>query len=140
MEVKVYVGNLPDSMAEKDLRELFAQAGNVISVDLILDRHGGRSKDFAYVIMGTQAEAQKALSMFNAHSIDGHELSVKLAKPRQAAPVDSSSRLSAFAPAGRVMDARKPKAAPSGYQSRLSAFGQDKDAGVPRRRGGRKPR
>ncbi len=66
MENRLYVGNLAYSTTEDDLRTLFAQAGTVASVALIKDRVSGQSKGFAFVEMGNQAEAQKAISMFNS--------------------------------------------------------------------------
>jgi RNA recognition motif-containing protein len=83
MEVKLYVGNLSYTTTEDDLRALFAQAGNVSSVALIKDRDTGRSKGFAFVEMTTQAEAQKAISMFNAFVLNDRQLTVNLARPRE---------------------------------------------------------
>ena len=83
MEVKLYVGNLDYTTTEDDLRTLFAQAGAVASVALIKDRDTGRSKGFAFVEMGTQAEAQKAITMFAAFKLGERELTVNLAKPRE---------------------------------------------------------
>jgi RNA recognition motif-containing protein len=83
MEVKLYVGNLPYTTTEDDLRTLFAQAGTVTSAALIKDRDTNRSKGFAFVEMTTQVEAQKAISMFNAFKVDDRELTVNLARPRE---------------------------------------------------------
>lgn len=83
MEVKLYVGNLSYTTTEDDLRTLFAQAGTVMSVALIKDRDTGRSKGFAFVEMSTQAEAQKAISMFNASQLNDRELIVNIARPRE---------------------------------------------------------
>ncbi len=83
MDVKLYVGNLDYGTTKEDLRTLFAQAGNVTSVALIKDRDSGRSKGFAFVTLGTQAEAQKAISMFNAYSMSNRQLTVNIAKPRE---------------------------------------------------------
>lgn len=83
MDVKLYVGNLDYATTEDDLRTLFAQAGNVTSVALIKDRDSGQSKGFAFITMGTQSEAQKAISMFNAYSINARTLTVNVAKPRE---------------------------------------------------------
>lgn len=83
MDIRLFVGNLDYAATEADLRTLFAQAGNVTSVDLIKDRDSGRSKGFAFVTMGTQAEAQKAISMFNAYSMNDRQLTVNVAKPRE---------------------------------------------------------
>lgn len=83
MDIRLFVGNLDYAATEEDLRTLFAQAGNVTSVALIKDRDSGRSKGFAFVTMGTQAEAQKAISMFNAYSMNDRQLTVNVAKPRE---------------------------------------------------------
>ncbi len=83
MEVKLYVGNLSYSTTEDDLRTLFAQAGTVATVALIKDRDTDRSKGFAFVEMTTQAEAQKAISMFNSHVMNDRNLTVNLARPRE---------------------------------------------------------
>jgi RNA recognition motif-containing protein len=83
MEVKLYVGNLSYSTTEDDLRTLFAQAGTVASVAVIKDRDTGQSKGFAFVEMATQAEAQKAISQFNAQPFQDRALTVNLARPRE---------------------------------------------------------
>lgn len=83
MENKLYVGNLSYSTTEEDLRELFGQAGSVSSVAVIKDRDSGRSKGFAFVEMSNQAEAQKAISMFNGRSLGDRELRVSIAQPRE---------------------------------------------------------
>jgi RNA recognition motif-containing protein len=82
MEVRLYVGNLAKSTTEDELRTLFAQAGTVTAVDLIKDRDSHQSKGFAFVTMTDQAEADKAISMFNAYSLAERELKVNVAKPR----------------------------------------------------------
>ncbi len=83
MESKLYVGNLSYTTTEDDLRTLFFQAGTVASVALIKDRDSGQSKGFAFVEMSTQAEAQKAISMFNGFNMGNRELRVSLARPRE---------------------------------------------------------
>ena len=83
MDVKLYVGNLSYSTTEEDLRTLFAQAGAVTSVALIKDRDTGQSKGFAFVEMGSQVEAQKAITMFNAQTVNNRALTVNLARPRE---------------------------------------------------------
>ena len=82
MEIRTYVGNLAKSTTEEEIKTLFAQAGEVTSVDLVKDRETGMSRGFAFVTMPTQAEADKAISMFNAYSLAGNELKVNIAKPR----------------------------------------------------------
>jgi RNA recognition motif-containing protein len=83
MDVKLYVGNLSYDTSSDDLRELFAQAGTVVNVDLIKDRHTGRSKGFAFVEMSAQVEAEKAISLFNGQLLDNREIRVNLARPRE---------------------------------------------------------
>ena len=83
METKLYVGNLSYNTTEDDLRTLFAQAGTVTSVDLIKDRSTGSSKGFGFVVMGNQAEMEKAIQMFNGHSLDDRQLTVNVARPRE---------------------------------------------------------
>ena len=83
MEAKIYVGNLSYETTEQALRELFMQAGNVVSVALIKEPGTNRSKGFAFVEMGSQAEVQKAISMFNSYSLNDRQLTVNVAKPRE---------------------------------------------------------
>jgi RNA recognition motif-containing protein len=83
MEAKLYVGNLPYSTTEEELRTMFEQAGTVKSVAVIKDRDTGRSKGFAFVEMGNQTEAQKAITMFNGSQMDQRALKVNIARPRE---------------------------------------------------------
>jgi RNA recognition motif-containing protein len=83
MDNKLYVGNLPFSTTEEDLRSMFAQAGNVVSVSLIKDRDTGRSRGFAFVEFSTQAEAEKAVSLFNNTPLENRNLKVNLARPKE---------------------------------------------------------
>ena len=83
MDKKLYVGNLPYTTTDTDLRTLFTQAGSVADVALIKDRDTGRSKGFAFVEMSTQAEAEKAISMFNGYKLEDRELTVNIARPRE---------------------------------------------------------
>jgi len=83
METKLYVGNLSYDTTEQDLNTLFAQAGKVESVDLIKDRASGRSKGFAFIVMGNQSEMEKAIQMFNSYNLDERELKVNIARPRE---------------------------------------------------------
>ncbi len=85
MDNKLYVGNLPFSTTEEELRSMFAQAGNVVSVALIKDRDTGRSRGFAFVEFSTQAEAEKAVGLFNDTPLDNRSLKVNLARPREDA-------------------------------------------------------
>ena len=83
MDTKLYVGNLSYSVTEDELRELFAQAGNVTSVAVIKERDTGQSKGFAFVEFGSQADAQKAISRFNGQKLGERTLTVNLARPKE---------------------------------------------------------
>lgn len=82
MDIRIYVGNLNKSTTQKEINNLFSQAGTVTSVDLIRDKGTGMSKGFAFVNMPELAEADKAISMFNAYSLAENELKVNVARPR----------------------------------------------------------
>jgi RNA recognition motif-containing protein len=83
MESKLYVGNLSYNVSEGDLQRLFAQAGEVKEVTLIMDRATHQSKGFGFVEMATDADAQKAIEMFNEYELDGRKLIVNIARPRE---------------------------------------------------------
>jgi RNA recognition motif-containing protein len=106
MQAKLYVGNLAHSTTSDDLRQLFAQAGNVSTVEVIKDRDTGQSKGFAFVTMGSQDEAHKAISLLNDFAIHERQLKVSLAKPREDRG-GQPGRLSAFG-GGRAR-AHKPR-------------------------------
>jgi RNA recognition motif-containing protein len=82
MEIRIYVGNLAKSTTEAEIKQLFEKAGEVTIVDLVKDRDSGQSKGFAFVTMTNQADADKAISMYNAYSLAGNEIKVNIAKPR----------------------------------------------------------
>ncbi len=82
MDVRIYVGNLAKSTTQAEINTLFATAGAVTSVDLVMDKGTGLSKGFAFVSMPEQAEADKAISMFNAYSLANSTLKVNVAKPK----------------------------------------------------------
>jgi cold-inducible RNA-binding protein len=86
MATKLYVGGLPYSTNEEALREHFAQAGNVTSAVIIMDKMSGRSKGFGFVEMSSDEEAQSAISMFHDKEFDGRKLTVNEARPMEARP------------------------------------------------------
>jgi RNA recognition motif-containing protein len=86
MATKLYVGGLPYSTQEDALKELFAQAGSVVSAVIIMDKMSGRSKGFGFVEMANDEEAQKAVSMFNDQEFEGRKLTVNEARPMEARP------------------------------------------------------
>ena len=79
---KLYVGNLPYSMTETSLRELFATAGEVTNVSIITDRQTGRAKGFAFVEMANDEGAQKAISQLNGKTLEGRNINVAEARPQ----------------------------------------------------------
>ena len=83
MATKLFVGNLSFNTTEGDILDLFKQAGNVSSCELIMDKFTGKSRGFAFVQMGTQEEATKAITDFNGKELDGRALTVNEAKPRE---------------------------------------------------------
>ena len=80
---KLYVGNLPYSATEQSLREAFAASGTVDSVSVITDRDTGQSKGFAFIEMATDQEAQAATQAMNGQTLDGRQIKVNEAKPRE---------------------------------------------------------
>jgi RNA recognition motif-containing protein len=86
MENKLFIGNLSYGTSEDALRELFSQAGTVTSVAIIVDRETRRPKGFGFVEMSTPEEAQKAIDMFNGQDVDGRNIAVNIAKPREDRP------------------------------------------------------
>ena len=81
---KLYVGNLPYSVSEQDLQDLFSQAGAVDSVYVMRDMATGRARGFAFVEMGSDADAQKAIDQFNNTDFGGRNLTVNEARPKAA--------------------------------------------------------
>ena len=80
--MKLYVGNLPYSTSEEDLRNLFSQYGNVESVAVITDRDTGRSKGFGFVEFGDDTEARNAISALSGQEYGGRALTVNEARPK----------------------------------------------------------
>ncbi len=82
MSQSIYVGNLPYSTREEDLREVFEAHGNVENVKIIRDRETGRSRGFGFVEMSTEEETNAAISALNGSDLGGRTLKVSLSKPR----------------------------------------------------------
>ena len=83
MGTKLYVGNLSPDTTDSQIRDLFKQSGNVVSCQLIMDKMTGKSKGFAFVEMGSEAEAAKAMADCNGKDRDGQALKVNEAKPKK---------------------------------------------------------
>jgi cold-inducible RNA-binding protein len=86
MATKLFVGNLSFNTTEGDILDLFKQAGTVNSCELIVDKFTSKSRGFAFVQMGTQEEATKAIADLNGKELDGRALTVNEAKPREDRP------------------------------------------------------
>ena len=128
MEIKLYVGNLAFSTTEDELRTLFAQAGTVTSVIIIKDRDTGSSKGFGFVEMGSQAEAEKAIKMFNGFSLGNREIKVNPARPKEETGRGGGSGGYGARPGGGGGYDRRP-GGPGGGANR----GGGKGGGGPRR-------
>ncbi len=83
MSIKIYAGNLPLQMTEEALKELFSEAGEVLSAKIITDRATGQSRGFGFIEMATKAEGQKAISMLNGREVEGRSLRVNEARPQE---------------------------------------------------------
>lgn len=86
MTQKVYVGNLSYNTTEDQLRTLFAEFGEIESINVITDRDTGRPKGFAFVEMATEEAARAAISALNGKSIDDRQIKVDKATPQADRP------------------------------------------------------
>jgi RNA recognition motif-containing protein len=86
MATKLYVGGLPYSTTQDELQAAFSKAGAVVSTSIIMDKMTGRSRGFGVVEMGSDADAQKAIELWNGQDFDGRKLTVNEAKPLEARP------------------------------------------------------
>jgi hypothetical protein len=83
---KLYVGNLPYSVRDSDLEQAFGQFGSVTSAKVMMERDTGRSKGFGFVEMGSDAEAQAAISGMNGQPLGGRSVVVNEARPMENRP------------------------------------------------------
>jgi cold-inducible RNA-binding protein len=83
---KLYVGNLPYTVRDEDLQQSFSEYGSVTSAKVMMERDTGRSKGFGFVEMGSDAEAQAAISGMNGQSLGGRSVTVNEARPMEARP------------------------------------------------------
>jgi RNA recognition motif-containing protein len=86
MPSRLYVGNLSYTTNEESLRAFFAQAGEVKTAEVVMDRQTGRSKGFAFVEMATDEGAQKAINTLNGKTLDQRQLRIDAAKPKESRP------------------------------------------------------
>lgn len=83
--MKIYVGNLPWSIADNDLQNLFAAHGTVDSAQVVMDRESGRSRGFGFVEMDSES-AGRAIAALNGHEIDSRPLRVNEAQTKERRP------------------------------------------------------
>ena len=102
MEKKIYVANISYSATEQDIRDLFSEYGEVVSVKIITDKFTGQSKGFGFVEMESESDAQKTISELNGKPFMGKTLTLAEAKPQQ------------------------PR---TGFQDRAGGFGRGKSSG-----------
>ena len=84
--MNIYVGNLPYSVTEEELRDAFGEFGEVTSVNIIMDKFSGQSKGFGFVEMANNSEADEAIKALNESPMKGRNLRVNQAKPRSDRP------------------------------------------------------
>jgi RNA recognition motif-containing protein len=83
MQKKLYVGGLSYKTEAETVRDLFAQAGEVISADIIKDKFTAQSRGFGFVEMATESQAAEAIKMFNGKDLDGRTLTVNESRPQE---------------------------------------------------------
>jgi len=83
MSKKLYIGNLPYSVTDTALRELFTPLGEVSSVSIITDRNTGQPKGFAFIEMSDDAAAKQAISQINGKTLDDRVINVAEARPQE---------------------------------------------------------
>ena len=88
--MNIYVGNLSYSMTEDVLREAFAEFGEVTSVNIITDKYSGQSKGFGFVEMAQDSQAESAINALNEKTLDGRNIKVNQARPREERPPSRS--------------------------------------------------
>jgi len=84
--MNIYVGNLPHSVTDEELKELFTEHGEVSAASVITDKYSGQSRGFGFVEMPTQADAEEAIKSMNESQLKGRNLKVNQARPRNERP------------------------------------------------------
>jgi|SRR5579872_952493 RNA recognition motif-containing protein len=100
----LYVGNLPHSTTEADLRSLFEAHGPVEKITLVTDRETGRSRGFGFVEMSNATEADKAIATLNGTDLGGRTLTINEAKPKADRPRGGGHRFGGGGGGGRGRD------------------------------------
>ncbi|MBK1723494.1 RNA recognition motif domain-containing protein [Thiocystis violacea] len=90
--MRIYVGNLPYSVTDDDLRDLFGEFGELASAEVIKDKFSGQSKGFGFVEMPSNSEADAAIKALNEAEMKGRKLTVNEARPRAERPRGGGGR------------------------------------------------
>jgi RNA recognition motif-containing protein len=90
--MNIYVSNLPFSVADEDLRSYFAEYGEVTSAKVIMDKYTNRSKGFGFVEMSDDTAAEKAIAELNGATVEGREIRVNVARPKEDRPAREPRR------------------------------------------------
>jgi cold-inducible RNA-binding protein len=83
MSTRLYIGNLSYNTTQDQLQELFSEHGTVNDIDLIMDKFSGRPRGFGFVTMETKEGAEAAIQALNGKNVDGRDLTVNEARPRE---------------------------------------------------------
>jgi len=110
----LYVGNLPHTATEAELREVFQPHGEIDKISIVTDRETGRARGFAFVEMTNDGEAEKAMAALNGTSLGGRPLTINEAKPKSDRPGGGVKRFGGGGGGGRGKDdyrghARQPR-------------------------------
>ena len=100
MSSKLFVGNLSFNTGENDLQDAFAAFGTLTEANLMMDRMTNRSRGFGFVTMSTPEEAQAAIQGMHGKSVDGRELTVNIARPREERPAGGGGGRREFSSGG----------------------------------------
>jgi RNA recognition motif-containing protein len=91
-DTRLFIGNLSYNTTEDDLRGFFGEAGNILSINLMLDKFTGKSRGFAFVEMSSPEEANKAIELFHGKELQDRALTVNIARPREDRPPSRGPR------------------------------------------------
>lgn len=107
MGKNLFVGNIAHALSDDELKDTFAECGDVVSAQIIMDRFTGRSKGFGFVEMGSEDGAQKAIAELDGKDVKGRPLRVNEAKPREDRPARDNNRRGGGAGGGRSYDGNR---------------------------------
>ena len=104
--MNIYVSNLSFNVADEDLKDFFAEYGEITSAKIIMDRATGRSRGFGFVEMPNEEEAKKAIQELDGGVVEGRTISVTVAKPREERPNSGGNNRRSFSNNGSYGNSR----------------------------------